>query len=180
MDLKQTLAPTITNEEFSQRYSVLHKRVYASPPFEFDAVTSKMYDIPDGFYGVDHCLVHDGENWHLYYVTGEIKNYLEWSKAYYGDQNKEAFKKVQYEIGDGHAVGKSLEHLEFKNIILTEIQGSYDTFTRGNVHIVRYKDHWVALYQIRGSEGHGICTARSADLYNWVPDKGNPTFGPPP
>lgn len=180
MDLKKLLAPSISNDEFTARYNVLHRQVYAAPPFDFDSTTSKVYTAPEGYYVVDHCIVHDGDNWHFYYVTGEHKNYEKWAEAYYNKvTDPEVFKKYQYEIGDGHAVGKTMEDLHFKNIILTKPQGNFDIHTRGNTHIVKYKDHWVALYQVRGPEGHKICTARSKDLYEWVPDAKNPSFGPP-
>lgn len=178
MSLKEILAPAISNKEYTERHRALHKQVFAAPPFDFDAVTSPMFRAPEGYYTADHCLVHDESNWHLFYVTGEIKNFEIWAEAY-KNQDVETYKKYQYEIGDGHAVGKSLEEMRFRNIILTEPQGTFDTSTRGNVHIVRHKDHWVALYQVRGPEGRMICVARSTDLYDWVPDRRNPAFGPP-
>ncbi len=134
--LKRILAPAISNEEFALRHNALHRSVFAAPPFDFDAVTAQMYKAPEGYYTADHCLVHDGGNWHLFYVTGEIKNFEIWAKAY-KNQDVETYKKFQYEIGDGHASGKTLEDLKFNNIVLTTPQGNFDTSTRGNLHIVR-------------------------------------------
>lgn len=179
MDMKQLFAPTVSNREYLERYDVLHRQVYASPPFDFATVTTHMYSPPPGYYTADHCLVHDGSMWHLYYVTGETKNFEKWAEAYYIKGDREAYKTYQYEVGDGHAAGASVDSLEFKNIILTEPQGEFDSSTRGNVHIVRHRDHWVALYQIRGPEGAAICAARSNNLYDWVPDRRNPVFLPP-
>lgn len=179
MDIKQLLLPTIANREYLERYEVLHRQVYADPPFDFDSVTAPMYSPPPGYYTADHCLIHDGDNWHMYYVTGEMKNFEKWKEAYYVKGDREAYKKYQYEVGDGHAAGKTPDDLEFKNIILTEPQGEFDSSTRGNTHVVKYQDHWIALYQIRGPEGDAICMARSDNLYDWVPEKRNPVFGPP-
>lgn len=179
MNLKEILAPSVSNQEYLERYDYLHRKVYAAPAFDFDSVTTHMYSAPEGFYTADHCLVKDEQNWHLFYITGETKNFEKWAEAYYIKGDKEAYKKYQYELGDGHAMGATLNNLKFKNIILSQPQGEFDSSTRGNTHIVKYKDHWVALYQVRGPEGAAICVARSTDLNDWVPDQGNPAFGPP-
>lgn len=178
LELKEALAPTISNQEYLERYSILHRKVYASPPFEFDAVTAHIYSPPSGYHAADHCLVYDEENWHLYYITGITNEFDRWKKASLNN-DKEANIKYLYEVGDGHASGKTLETLEFKNHILDKPEGKYALSTQCNLHAVRFKDHWVGLYQIRGPEGFSIGAARSADLANWVPDKDNPAFGIP-
>lgn len=178
MNKSEILAPAITIKEYLERYDYLHRKVYSTPEPEFDSVTTHIYKAPDKFYTADHCLVHDNGKWHLFYVTGEIENCEKWKEAY-EKLDLEALKKYQIEPGDGHAVGDDLNSLEYKGLVLDDQIGDFDISTRGNSHIVRYKDHWVALYQARGIEGASICAARSDDLYNWIKDKKNPAFTAP-
>lgn len=178
MSIKEILAPTLSGKQYTERFRALHKQVYASPPFEFDAVASHIYSPPPEYHAADHCLVHDGNQWHLYYITGITKEFDNWKLARLNN-DREANVKYLFEVGDGHAVGDTLEQLKFVNHVLANPRGKYALSTQCNLHVVRFQDHWVGLYQIRGPEGFSIGAARSTDLYDWIPDPDNPAFGIP-
>ena len=74
MTLDPAFGVSVTPDEFSERFLELHKRLFATTEFEFNDVATHIFTPPEGMYQVDHSFFHDGERWHLFYVTGDMKN----------------------------------------------------------------------------------------------------------
>jgi hypothetical protein len=179
MTLDPAFGVSVTPDEFSERFLELHKRLFATTEFEFNDVATHIFTPPEGMYQVDHSFFHDGERWHLFYVTGDMKNtdkYVEYFAA--GDYENAA--KWTVEPGMGHAVGKSLFDLEYKELLAPAVEGDFDLVTRSNGWAFRYQGRYGMLYGVRGKEGYvGFSLMWSDDLWNWTPGDNNPVFGPP-
>ncbi len=173
------LQPTLTPKEFEERFQALHKQLFASTEFVFNDVCTHVFAPPKGMYQVDHCFVHDGTDWHLFYCTGDMKNTEEWLRRFRaGDMD--GANEVCLEPGNGHAVGKSLSNLEFKEHVFFPPQGRFDLASRGVGFVFHYKNQWGMLYDVRGENNfYGMSLAWSNDLKKWELDPGNPYFKPP-
>jgi hypothetical protein len=168
----------ISEVEFGQRLQALHKQLYASAEFEFDAVMRCVYKPPEGYVLTDPQLLHDGTQWHLFYVTGKIEYADAWIAAIRSHDFRHA-REIPYEEGDAHAVGSDLLNLEYHSLILGEPQGDFGLGLQGDSAIARYQDHWVNLFSARGSGGTSVCLARSRDLFTWEYEVRNPLLWPP-
>ena len=179
MKLDPDFGVTLSNEEFQARFLALHKALFASTEFAFDDVTTHIYTPPKGMYQVDHSFFHDGEQWHLIYVTGDMTRTDEYVRyAAVGDYRNAA--KCNLEPGMGHAVGPSLYELEYRDLIAPASEGGFDMVTRSNGWIFRYGGRYGLLYGVRGDGGFiGFSLLWSDDLRHWTPGDGNPVFGPP-
>jgi hypothetical protein len=137
-----------------------------------------IYRAPQGYVTVDPSLVHDGKQWHLFYVTGRIAFADIWIDAIRrGDFTSAAAHP--YEEGEGHAVGERLFTLRYQNAMLTEPQGEFALGLQGDSAIVRHGNRWVDLYTTRGPEGQAMCLAYSEDLNAWRLDPRNPILRAP-
>ena len=168
----------MTEAQFAERFDVLHRQLFSSTEFEFDAVTTHVYAPPKGMYQIDHSLIQDGQNWHLFYVTGDMKLTEAWVKCRAaGDW--EGANQVCLEPGNGHAVGKSLFDLKFKSNAFFPPQGRFDLGSRGVCSVFRHAGRYGMLYDVRGEDFIGMSLAWSDDLDHWELQAGNPVLGPP-
>ena len=172
------LGMVLSPEESNERLMALHRQLYASSDVSFDDVMFCFYKAPPGYVAVDPQLVHDGSQWHLFYVTGKIEYADEWINAIRVGDFKRA-REIPYEEGDGHAVGGDLFELKYHSTILTDVQGEYGLGLQGDSGLVWHDDHWVNLFSARGPDGTSLCLAYSNDLYEWELDKRNPILWPP-
>ena len=165
--------------QFEARFLALHRQLYASTEFEFDAVTRHIYRPPVGFYQVDHSLFHDGQRWHLFYCTGQMRNTDAYTACMaVGDWQGAARNTI--EPGIGHAAGEQLDALQFVELIEPAVQGDFDLITRSNGWVFRYQDRYGMIYGVRGAGGFvGFSLMWSDDLEHWQPAGGNPILSPP-
>ena len=170
--------PVIGQDEFRARYLQLHKQIWASTDFDLDQVSTCIYKAPEGYYTVDPFPLHDGEQWHLFYVTGRMAHCDEFIEAM-ARGDFAAASKTPYEEGEGHALGKTLFDLKFHSRILTERQGEFAFGLQGDSSIVRHGGRWLNLYSTRGPQGGSMSLAYSDNLFDWELDPNNPIFQPP-
>ena len=186
MSLDEDFGISLTPTQFEERFLTLHKQLFASTQFAFDDVTRHVFKPPKGMLQVDHSFIHDGKNWHLFYATGVMKNNDPYIAAIQS-RNLDGASKLALEAGNGHAVGRNLQSLKFKELVQFESQGSFDKVARGvgNVFRCHHKEGYGFLYDIKGDDGqgrllHGMSLAWSSDLENWELDERNPIFAAPP
>ena len=121
----------LTPDQFEARFLALHRQLYASSEFEFAAVTRHIYRPPAGYYQVDHSLFHDGQRWHLFYCTGQMRNTDAYTACMArGDWQGAARNTI--EPGIGHAASVDLTDLQFVGLIEPVVQGDFDLITRSN------------------------------------------------
>lgn len=171
--LSDDFGVSLSPKEFEQRFLALHKQLFASTEFKFDDVTKHVFTPPKGWFQVDHTFWHDGENWHCMYVTGDMSKtdeYIDRFKA--GDW--EGAAAVTIEPGNGHAVGPTLDKLQFKENVLFPSQGRFDMITRGVGSLFEYNGRIGFLYDVRGENFIGMSLASTNDFENWELDEGNP------
>ena len=135
-ELPHGFGVTLSQNQFGQRVAAFQRQVYSSPEFSFDEVMTCVYRAPAGYVTVDPQLVHDGKQWHLFYVTGRLQYHDEWMAALRAGDWKRC-RQVPYEEGDGHAVGADLAELKFHSIILNDPQGEYGCGLQGDSAIRR-------------------------------------------
>lgn len=172
------LKATLGDEKWSQRLATLHGQLFASEAPEFDDVMIRAYVPPEGYVLADQCIVHDGKDWHLFYITGPIQYADAWIDHMRHRRFTDA-RKIPYEMCDGHAVGPTLSTLRYRNDILTETQGEFALLLQGSSGVIRFEDHWVNVYTARGPGGQSLCLARSRDLDHWDLEPSNPIWRPP-
>ena len=178
MALESGFGVELAPEEFEERFLTLHKQLFASTEFAFDDVTTHVFSPPQGMYQVDHSFIHDGKNWHMFYVTGDLSLCDDYVRCYRaGDW--EGAAKYCVEPGNGHAVGPNLFELGFKEHVFFEPQGRFDMITRGVCSFFRYGGRYGMLYDVRGEDFIGMSLAWSNDLQQWELDSGNPYIVPP-
>ncbi|MBI4581375.1 MAG: hypothetical protein HY718_16860 [Planctomycetes bacterium] len=176
--LAPPLSATVNAAEWAERLVILHRQLYASEEVDFDEVMTHVYAPPKGWWLADHCLVHDGTDWHLYYVTGPFEYADEWIANLRAKRYAEC-RKTPYEMGDAHAAGPALNQLECRGLIMQEPQAEFGTLLQGTSNIARFEDHWVNVYTTRGPEGEALALARSRDLHEWEYEPANPIWRPP-
>ena len=187
MSLAPDFGVDLSPAQFEERFLGLHKQLFASDAQDFDSVTTHVYAPLAGSYQVDHCFFHDGANFHLWYVTGDMRNTEAWIAAYRGG-DYEAANKVALEPGVGHAVGSDLFSLEYRDTVLFEPEGRFDLASRSNAQVFDFDlegaRRYGMLYGVRGGGEAGLPFVGfnmtwSPDLANWSPGTGNPVWGPP-
>ena len=176
---KDALKPTLSQEEFDARFIALHRQLWCTPEFKFDEVTRHVFALPDGWFQADHSFYHDGENWHLYYITGNMRMTGKWSALFLAGKHEEA-GKLKLEAGNGHAAGRSLGELSFVENVLFESQGSFDAASCGVCSLFKYQGKYGMLYDVRGDQGELLCLAWSDDLNTWTQGDSNPVLHKPP
>jgi len=168
----------LSNKEFEERFITLHKQLFASTEFEFNDVTTHVYSPPKGLYQVDHSFIHDGKNWHLFYITGDMSKTEEYVRCMKSlDWQGAARNSVEPAIG--HAIGPNLFELKFEDNLFLPSQGRFDMVTRSNGWAFRFDGKYGMLYGVRGENFTGFSLAWSKDLNNWQPGKDNPYFSAP-
>ena len=175
---KDYLNATLSQEEFDDRFITLHRQLWCSPEFRFDDVTRHVFAPPEGWFQADHSFFHDGETWHLYYLTGNMKVTEEWAALVAAGQH-EAAGKLDLEAGNGHAVGRSLFDLTFVEQVLFESQGPFDSASRGVCSLFQFRNRYGMLYDVRGDEGELLSLAWSNDLFRWTLSDSNPALRKP-
>lgn len=179
MPLPDGFGVTISDTEFADRFLTFHKQLFASTEFAFDDVTTHVFTPPEGTYQVDHSFFHDGDNWHLFYVTGDLSLSAIHTK-YMAARDLENAAKHCLEPGVGHAIGKTLFDLEYTELIEPPIQGVHDAISRSNGWVFEYGGRYGMLYGVRGTNAFvGFSLLWSDDLKHWTPGDSNPVFGPP-
>ena len=187
MPLPPDFGVTLTSSEFEERFIALHQQLFASTPYQFDDVTTHVYRPPVGLFQVDHSFIHDGELWHLFYATGEMKN----SEAYIDALHRldfEAASQVAIDRAQAHAVGPTPGELQFHEEFELPSQGRFDMIARGVCSVFRRADcgssTYGMLHDVKGDNGRGelfigMSVAWSDDLSNWVQDEANPMLQAP-
>ena len=166
-------AVDIDATEFEERFLALHKQLFASEEFSFNEVTRHIFAPPEGMSQFDHCFVHDGHNWHLFYGTGDMRLSEEWIRRYSAGDCDGA-SEVCLEPGNGHALGPSLFELKFRAHVFFPPQGRFDLASRGICSIFRFGTKYGMLYDVRGENYIGMSLAWSDDLDKWELDRDNP------
>ena len=169
------LQPTLSEADFDERFRQLHDQLWCTVEVAFDDVTSHVLAPPKGFYLVDHSFLHDGENWHMYYVTGDMTLTDQWQVHRLAGEYEEA-NEVTPEPGNGHAVGRTLFDLSFVENVFFESQGRFDLMSRAACSLFRFRDRYGMLYDVRGNLGEVMSLAWSEDLYAWRLDERNPVL----
>jgi hypothetical protein len=172
------LRPTLDNDAWNSRLLALHKQLYSSGEFGFDDIMTNVYHPPEGYVLADHSVVRRGDDWHLFYVTGQIKYADEWIAAI-RDGNFQHAQEVPYEVGDGHAAGPALNRLEFKTLMLQKPQGDFGLGAQDSSKVFPFGDGYIDIYSSRGPAGQSLSLARSSDLYRWDLDPANPFWRAP-
>lgn len=173
------LGKTISQEEFDNRFVELHRQLWCSTEFSFNEVTQHVFSPPKGWFQADHSFFYDGENWHLYYVTGNMLLTEEWGTLV-GEGKHEAAGKMCFEPGNGHALGRTLFDLSFIENVCFDSQGGFDTASRGVCSLFRHDERYGMLYDVRGTQGELLSLAWSDDLHTWTLGNTNPVLGPAP
>lgn len=174
----EILAPTLSETEFADRFVALHKQLWCTTEDSFDDVTTHVFTPPKPYYQVDHTIIHDGQNWHLYYLTGDMRLSEPWNKCRRA-RDWEGAAKLCVEPGNGHAVGKTLFDLKFVENVFFPSQGRFDLGSRGDGNLFRFGGRYGMLYDARGERGEVMCLAWSDDLYRWEQDARNPVLTTP-
>lgn len=152
--------------------------MWQSDSFEFDEVTQHVFAPPPGMYQVDHSFIHDGRNWHLIYLTGDMRLSEAWNACRRAG-DFEAANKVCVEPGNGHAAGRSIFDLKFVENIFFSPQGKFDLMSRGVCSVFRFGNRYGMLYDVRGDLGECMSLAWSNDLHRWELEPRNPVLRPP-
>ena len=173
--------------QFEERFVALHKQLFASKPYAFDRVTTHVFRPPPGTFQVDHSFVNDGENWHLFYATGDMRNSTAYIDALH-QLDFDAASRTAVDRGQGHAVGATPAKLEFREEIQLPSQGRFDMIVRGLCSVFRRTEPdapaYGMLYDVKGDNGQGglfigMGVAWSDDLSVWVQDEANPILQAP-
>jgi len=127
--------------EFQQRFLTLHRQLFRSTEFDFNEVTTHVFSPVKGMAQFDHSFIHDGENWHLFYGTGNMKLSEEWIRRYRAGE-WDTVNDVCLEPGNGHAVGPTLFDLKFKQHVFFPPQGRFDIAGRSVCSVFRYQNRY--------------------------------------
>lgn len=175
---EDVLKDTISQQDFDDRFTALHRQLWCTSEFAFNDVTQHVFTPPETWYQADHAAYHDGENWHIYYVTGQMSLTEQWCELVGQGKHEEA-SKICLEPGNGHAVGRTLFDLRFVDNVFLDSQGSFDMSSRGVCSLFRYNGRYGMLYDVRGDQGELMSLAWSDDLYSWTLGDANPVLGSP-
>lgn len=179
MPLSPDYGVTLSAEEFEQRFITLHKQLFASGEFVFNDVATHVYKPPQGAYQVDHSFLFDGQQWHLFYVTGDLTRSNAYSRCM-AASDWEGASRNSVESGVGHAVGGYLFELQYAGIIEPPVQGGHDIISRSNGWAFSHDGRYGMIYGVRGRNGFvGFSLMWSDDLKEWSVGDRNPIFGPP-
>lgn len=168
----------VTGGEAHERIARVHRQAWTSPQVAFDDVMQQVYAAPAGYVLVDPFVLHDGRQWHLFYVTGRIAHLEAWREALRNGDD-EALATSPYEGGEAHAVGPSLFELTYAGDIYTEAAGAHESGGRVDSCIIRSGNRWLDLYTGKGPRDRCLCVAYSDDLTDWHRDSGNPVWTMP-
>jgi len=123
-------------------------------------------DLP-GRYINDHCLIRQGDYWHLFYTGGSVG--IKWER----DGN---------EVQIGHATSPDLIHWTVQpQVLRTGPRGSLDKAHVYAPYVVEREGTYSMFYV--GAErtffsGEHLLTATSTDLFNWAGDPTTAVFAP--
>ncbi len=179
-DSIEFLTPTLPDEEYQARLLGLNRQSFSSTDFAFDDVTTHVFQPPEQYAQVDHSFFHDGANWHFFYNAFDVSReeaYLEAVAA--GDWEGAARNSI--ETGMGHAVGPSLSHLVYRELVEPPVEGRHDMLLRSNGWVFHHEGRFGMLYGVRGAEGFvGFSLMWSEDLETWESGDANPVLQAPP
>lgn len=183
-NLSEGYGVTLSGDEFEERWLALHKQLFASTEFAFNDVCTHVLAPQPNMAQYDHSFIHDDEgNLHLFYGTGDQRKQPEMHRCIQA-KDWDGAAASTCEPGNGHAVGRSLFALEFKEHVFFEAQGRYDMLTRAACSLFRYRGQFGKLYDVRGVDDNneiyiGMSLAWSPDLYQWKLGKTNPVLAAP-
>jgi hypothetical protein len=184
MGLSSDFGVTIDAEQFERRFLALSKQLFASTEFAFDEVCILAFAPQLGMSQFDHSFIHDDRGMlHLYYGTGDQRLQPAWHERIRA-KDWQGASSVMCEPGNGHAAGRTLFDLQFKEHVFLPSQGRFDLASRCVCALFRYGDKYGMLYDVRGGNENddlyiGMSLAWSDDLETWVLGTGNPVLGPP-
>ena len=183
MPLGDDFGVELTEGRFEERFLALHKQLFASVEPNFADVTTHVFAPPKGMAQFDHSFVHDGQNWHLFYGTGDMTLSEEWLRRMRAG-DVDGANEVCLEPGNGHAVGPALFDLEFREHVFFQPQGRFDLASRCVCSVFRHAGRYGMLYDVRGQDEDGsilasMSLAWSNDLETWELGDANPVLRPP-
>ena len=183
MALPPELGVSLTVEEYEDRFTALHKQLYATTEFAYNDVCELVYSPPSGRHHSDHAVIHDGENWHDLYNTGDMRFFEAFAAAHARREHEKAPQLQAVFEGIGHAVGPTLFDLKYQETISFPSQGRFDLWYRQHPALFRCERRWGMVYQVlgRGDPGFtaGLSLAWSDDLWHWEPHPDNPIIVAP-
>ena len=97
--------PVAAGDVAGERIAQVHRQAWTSPQVVFDDVMKKVYAAPAGYVLVDPFVLHDGRQWHLFYVTGRIEHLEAWREALRNGDD-EAIAANPQAVADVRAGGK--------------------------------------------------------------------------
>lgn len=111
---------------------------------------------PPGMWIWDNWFVHDGDQWHAFY--------LQLPKAVGPERrwkNNDFYKHV------GHAVSRDLFHWTDQGSALCALSGTWNDRHIATGSIIRHEERWWKFFTGRGTGGDGVGIALSEDLTTW-------------
>ena len=175
---KEALSPTLKNQDFTDRFTQLHRQLWRTPEYGFDDVTVHVFSPPKGMYLADHSFIKHDRQLHLHYVTGDLTTVEQWH-AFRQLGDLAGASAVSVESGNGHAVGSSIWDLSFVEHVFFPSQGAFDRISRSTGHVFCCGDRFGMLYMVRGEHGDKMSLAWSSELNNWQQDDLNPVLSIP-
>ena len=170
--------PFISSDEFRERLSALHLRAWASEPYDFDTVMRRVYEPPEDYVLVDPFVLHDGSEWHLFYVTGRLSDLEAW-RAGVADEDASALESHPYEGSEAHASGESLYAMVDRGRIYEVPAGEYESAGRVDSCVFAYGESWLDLYTSKSATARSLSIARSRDLSAFERQTENPVWTTP-
>lgn len=120
---------------------------------------------PPGMWTWDNWFVHDGRQWHAFY--------LQLAKAVGPERrwkNNDFYKQV------GHATSADLRHWQDQGPALCALSGTWNDRHIATGSVVRHAGRWWMAFTGRGTQGDGVGLALSDDLTSWRPAQDKPLF----
>lgn len=184
MPLAPDFGITLDAEQFEGRFLTLSKQLFASTEYAFDDVCTHVFAPQPGMAQFDHFFIRDDRSQlHLYYGTGDQRLQPAWHERVRA-RDWEGACAVACEPGNGHAVGKTLFDLKFKEHVFFPPQGRFDLASRCVCSLFRFGKKYGMLYDVRGGDQQndvfiGMSLAWSDDLDRWELGPSNPVLAPP-
>lgn len=138
-----------------------------------------VFDIP-GQYVNDHCVIHDGKLWHLFFIQGVVGG----KPGEPSGINTNNWSRDGNEVLIGHATSPDLLSWKLHEPALTcGPAGSLDAGHIGSPYVIEHGgQYWMYYAAIKGRfwTGERLMLATSCDLFRWTRHTKAPVFLPDP
>lgn len=111
---------------------------------------------PAGMWSWDNWFVHDGKQWHAFYL--QLPKAVGLERRW---KNNDFYKHV------GHATSNDLQHWKDEGPALGALSGTWNDRHIATGSIVKHEGRWWMFFTGRGTKGDGVGLALSDDLTNW-------------